>query len=1039
MAPLKSDQFADFFEAVHGHAPFAWQKRFAKEVFEKDFHDVIRVPTACGKTSVLDVAVFYLALQADREPKDRTAARRLCFVVDRRLVVDEVTDHALKIRAAVHAAASGGKTEPALKAVAERLASLAAEADDPLRVVRLRGGVYRDDGWAADPLTPSIIVSTVDQIGSRLLFRGYGISRRSRPLQAGLLAFDTRIILDEAHLSNVFADTLSAIRRFQDWAKESPVPQSRFVGLTRMSATTSEEGRSFELTTEAEREDEKLKPRLEASKPAELIVADVEAITKQMRQTQPRKAHEQEQKNREALIEKIVIQAKTLAGLEDANLDDNRPRVIGVVVNRVATARAVFEKLKDRKDGEPERDAILLTGRIRPHDRDRLLNDWLWLMKAGRNAEPIRTLFVVATQTVEVGANLDFDALVTEAAPLDALRQRFGRLDRLGKRHERGASSPACIVIRSDQKGKNADDPIYGPAIAKTWEWLTNNDVATSTGKGKAKKLSVDFGVNAFDKKVPTDTDDIQPMLAPQREIPLLFPAHLDAWVQTDPAPEPDPDVAPFLHGRADTPADVQVIWRADLTGENRNDWADIVAVMPPRSREALPVPIYEVQGWLKNAARGDIADFEGAVTADATQQNDGHWRRALHWQGAGQRNTRVISPDKILPGDTIVVPASYGGADAFGWNPQSENQVEDVAEACLAEVIASYPATAFRRPKLRLRLHPALLPHMKDRPRQRLQLLIDAAINAARSEGEETWPPVRKLLTGMKDSLSSSHRAAVQAFLDGQRGPDIQLYANETGLILSGTYAVSLDKARHLSEAEKEYDEPEDDEASFSPGGLAVPLGDHGPSVGSMAHKFGEACGLCEELVSLLNRAGCWHDEGKRDPRFQAWLHGSELKALAAIAKGELLAKSGHDQSGRQSGSIYGYPRGARHEFVSVRLFESAGLADDDLGDLARFLIGTHHGRGRPFPPVMDDPDPVDVTMPRNGKSITVSSDHGLYRLDGGWIDLFWRMVRRHGWWGIAYLEALLITADRTVSAQEQSQVAEADESEPQPAEVQA
>ncbi len=1049
MAELKPDQFADFFEAVHGHAPFDWQNRFAQEVFSDDFHDVIRVPTACGKTSVLDVALFYLALQAGREPEKRTAPRRLCFVVDRRLVVDEVTDHALKIRKAVLSATNGEKAEPALKDVADRLASLAAEADDPLRVVRLRGGVYRDDGWAADPLTPSILVSTVDQIGSRLLFRGYGVGRRSRPLQAGLLAFDTRIILDEAHLSNVFAETLSAVRRFQEWAKESPLPPARVVGLTRMSATTSDKGRSFEITDD-ERKDERLKPRLEASKPAELISVDVENITKQMRQTQPRKAREQERKNRAALIEEIVSQARKLAGLENTSQDDNRTRVVGVVVNRVATARAVFEKLKDTKKDEQERDAILLTGRIRPYDRDRLLQEWLPQIKAGRDKEPDKPLFVVATQTVEVGANLDFDALVAEAAPLDALRQRFGRLDRLGKRHERKAS-PACILIRSDQKGKNADDPIYGPAIAKTWEWLTSEDVATSTGKGKAKQTSVGFGINALDAKLPTDADDIRPMLAPQSETPLLFPAHLDAWVQTDPAPELDPDVAPFLHGRADMPADVQVVWRADLVEDNPNDWADIVAAMPPRSREALPVPIYEVRAWLKNAARGDIADVEGAGTAEALTRNDGRPRHALLWKGVKERkakdqnrktqkqHTRPVQPDDIKPGDTIVVPAAYGGADEFGWNPQSKDQVPDVAEACLAEVIASYPKSAFRRPKLRLRLHPNLMPDTEGQPKEPLQILLDAAVNATRSEGEDNWPSVRKLLTAMKDSLSSSHGTAVQAFLNKKRVPEIQLYANDTGLVLTGTCAVSLDNAARLGEAETEYNEPEDDETSFSPGGRQVSLGEHGPSVGRAARKFGEACGLSEEFVAVLERSGCWHDEGKRDPRFQAWLHGSELRALAATAKDKVLAKSGRDPSQWQSGATFGYPRGARHEFVSVRLFESAGLADGERGDLARFLIGTHHGRGRPFPPVMYDPDPVDVTMPFNGKSATVSSDHGLYRLDGGWVDLFWKMVRRHGWWGIAYLEALLITADRTVSARKQPQTSDDDASEPQPAEAQA
>lgn len=869
MPLLKRSQFAEFFKAVHGHAPFEWQKRFAEEVFEKGFHDVVRVPTACGKTSVLDVAVFHLALQADREPKSRTAARRLCFVVDRRLVVDEVTDHAMRIRGAVRAAASGKRTEPVLIAVAERLASLAAEADDPLRVVRLRGGVYRDDGWAAEPLTPSIFVSTVDQIGSRLLFRGYGISRRSRPLQAGLLAFDTRIILDEAHLSNVFAGTFSAMRQFQIWAEESPLPPSRFMGLTRVSATTSGDGRSFEMT-EAEREDERLKPRLEASKPAELIPVHVESITKQMREKQPKKAREQDQKNREKLTDAIVTKAKALTGLENGNLDAGRPRVIGVVVNRVATARAVFAKLNDRKAGELERDAILLTGRIRPYDRDRLLEEWLPKIKVKRNQEPEQPLFVVATQTVEVGANLDFDALVTEAAPLDALRQRFGRLDRLGRRHEREAPTPACILIRSDQAKKSDGDPVYGQPIAETWKWLTSTDVATTTGKGETKRTTVDFGINALDTKLPKKADGIQPMLAPQREAPLLFPAHLDAWVQTDPMPEPDPDVAPFLHGRSDTPADVQVIWRADLTEKNRNNWEDIVAVMPPRTREALPVPVHEVRAWLSDAARGDIADVEGSGEESVRARKDAPSRRALRWQGAGKKETCIINPDSIRPGDTIVVPAAYGGADAFGWNPQSSGKIEDVAEACLAEVIASYPANAFRRPKLCLRLHPNLLPNAEDPPRERLQMRLNAAIEAARSEDEDTWAVVKNLLLEMKDSFSSAHRAAVQAFLDREREPDIQFYAIETGLILSGTYKVSLDGAGRLSEAEKEYDEPEDDEASFSPDGRAVLLSEHGPSVGQAARKFTEECGLSEEFVKVLERSGSWHDEGKRDPAFR-------------------------------------------------------------------------------------------------------------------------------------------------------------------------
>ncbi len=52
--------------------------------------------------------------------------------------------------------------------------------------------------------------------------------------------------------------------------------------------------------------------------------------------------------------------------------------VVGVVLNTVASARAVYEELKSK--GE----AILLTGRIRPFDRDVLLKKYLDRMKAER-------------------------------------------------------------------------------------------------------------------------------------------------------------------------------------------------------------------------------------------------------------------------------------------------------------------------------------------------------------------------------------------------------------------------------------------------------------------------------------------------------------------------------------------------------------------------------------------------------------------------------------------------------------------------------
>ncbi len=87
-------EFAQFYEAVHGRPPFPWQERLAALALAGDWPATIAVPTGCGKTSVIDVAVFVLAAQAGIPAMQRTARLRTFFVVDRRLVVDDVSRHA---------------------------------------------------------------------------------------------------------------------------------------------------------------------------------------------------------------------------------------------------------------------------------------------------------------------------------------------------------------------------------------------------------------------------------------------------------------------------------------------------------------------------------------------------------------------------------------------------------------------------------------------------------------------------------------------------------------------------------------------------------------------------------------------------------------------------------------------------------------------------------------------------------------------------------------------------------------------------------
>jgi len=375
---MTAGDFGEFYKALHGRPPFPWQERLAGAVLGEGWEQrVLELPTASGKTSVLDIAVFHLA--AEGEKADRKAALRILLVVDRRLVVDGAAEHAERIADRIRNASGGILWE-----VRERLERFGGTS--ALEVVKLRGGMYRDNAFADRPNQPLICVSTVDQIGSRLLFRGYQVSDRQQSVHAGLAGRDSLLFVDEAHLSQPFVELVAELEKWNGGNVSRPLR------MVTMSATAGAEGAGFGLDAQ-DFACTPLKQRLAARKLAEL--------------------------RSPAKFEEGVVSAAAELGKSAS--------VVGIVVNTVSAAREVFRRLELKAEG---RDRVLLTGRVRPFDRDRNLGKYLPAMMAGRESD--LPLYVVATQTVEVGADLDFDALVTEAAPLDALRQRFGRLDRLG-------------------------------------------------------------------------------------------------------------------------------------------------------------------------------------------------------------------------------------------------------------------------------------------------------------------------------------------------------------------------------------------------------------------------------------------------------------------------------------------------------------------------------------------------------------------------------------------------------------------------------
>lgn len=838
--------FVEFVRAVHGHDPFPWQVRAAEALCAGEIPEAISVPTGTGKTSILDAAIFAMS-------KGRLA-RRVAYTVDRRLVVDGVSEHAQRVVAAL-----ARRDHEAVKAVADGLGGT-------LRVVRLRGGVPLDDEWALHPEDPCILVTTVDQAGSRLLFRGYGVSPRQAPIHAALLGYDVLHVLDEAHLSQAYLQTLKACRRLG--AK---------IDVIAMTATPAADAARVLALDEEDRSHPVLARRLRASKRARLVTTTAAKLGS-------------------ALVKEALDRRKAGAA------------VVGVVVNTVGRAREVFEALRSVAE------AILLTGRVRPYERDELVEALLPAIRAGRDRSAARPLFVVATQTIEVGADLDFDALVSECASVSALRQRFGRLDRLGVA---GVSEAAVVyAARSDK--------VYGDAYESAWKWM--QEVSSDS--------VLDFGLEAF-ACYPS------PPVETSLPIPPLANAHVQLLACTGIA-APQIDIAPWLHGIERASAEVSLVWRADLDVEASKDWARVVALLPPMAGEALNLPIQAARRWLQGEEGGDVADI---ALPQADDRSRAAGRPLLRWDG---EQGVLIDVRDIRSGDTLVVPASYGGCDQMGWNPAFQGAVRDFGELV---------REASGRPRRR-RIHPALDPDPS---------LLERAQDYARFL--QFQPEDLEIeLEAFELQVSDAERELLECF--GETGPiALDPYPSGLGVV-----------ARRIG--------PEFGQVLET--GVPVLLSEHSEGVASWARDLAAQLGADSQL---FEDAGRLHDHGKRVEAFQAMLHGSMVYS-------EHLAKSGLTGSAAIAAwKSSGLPRGFRHEAASVSL---SGVDRPIL----RHLVGVHHGYGRPWYPVCEDP-----SMPGSE----------LAHLGGQWLAQFARLQAGEGPWVLAWLEMVLRVADARRSIEEQ------------------
>ncbi len=595
------------FALLTGNEPFPWQRALYERFLVGDFPRACDLPTGLGKTSV--IALWLLALA--NNPR---LPRRLVYVVNRRTVVDQSTAEAERLRKQL----SSSEAQH-LRGALDEMSSLPSES--PLAISTLRGEFADNAQWRRDPSRPAVIVGTVDMIGSRLLFNGYGCGFRSKPLHAGFLGQDSLLVHDEAHLEPAFQSLLMSIANEQQHSRE-PRP----LKVLALSAT-GRETPDFTLT-DADLRNATVQQRLHARKGLELhLVGD-----------------------RKELPERIAAKTAELEG-----------KVI-VFLSSVEHAEKCAQALRKTK-----KDAVAtLTGTMRGAERDELVTNAVFarfLPRPGDVKVKEGTVFLVATSAGEVGIDLSADHLVSDLPPFDALAQRLGRVNRYGEGDARVHVFVEKLKEPPQTRAAGDDDAEDDEKAGKRKDELEHARYFTRELLGELPERA-DGLRDASPAALRALAHEARlKASSPQPDIHHVDALHFDRWSYTTiTAPLPGrPAVAEWLHGVAEwEPPRTTVAWRSEvawLTQEllGRATLDDFLSDYPLRSRETLSDVTSRVLKHLeKLAARDENAEANVWLVRHDAEAHMVKLRRLLD-DYDNKRNP-------TLDDATIVLPPSVGG-----------------------------------------------------------------------------------------------------------------------------------------------------------------------------------------------------------------------------------------------------------------------------------------------------------------------------------------------------------------------------------------
>lgn len=623
--------------------PYPWQVRLYERFLAGRLPDRLDIPTGLGKSSVM---ALWLIARARGAP----VPRRLVYVVDRRAIVDQATDLATRI-----ALALGSES-----AIAARIrAGLGLGPGETVAVSTLRGRFADNRLWLEDPTRPAIVVGTVDMIGSRLLFQGYGVGRRARSVHAGLIAHDTLVVLDEAHLSPAFARLLAAATDLGPVDDAALPPRLTVMAL---SATAASTGRAPFALDAADRTDDRVRRRLAAPKPITILADD----------------------GLGALDAALASRAWDAADEGRAAL-----RVV-VYCDRRDTARKVHAALEKRiaalKKAGGAADLVLMTGERRVKEREALA-DHPAMRRFRDGTRPdgaVGPAFLVATSAGEVGVDLDADAMVSDLVAYERTVQRLGRVNRRGE-----AASAPVVVVAPPGEAKGPDDVETRRRRLAALLALPPLPDGTLDGSIEGLRLLAERA-----EADPAVAAVLAAATTPDPLAPPLTTALLEAWSLTglkQHTGRPDA-IDPWLRGWVDDEPQMRVAWRrylpwpaetADADAALLDRATDFFEAAPIHPSETLEAPVHRVVQTLQKRLAGGFHRPRTAGDADAAPTGRGLRPGVLFVLADdgeavdGRRAdelARVLATPRELEklkrawvGRTLVLDAALGGLDGAG------------------------------------------------------------------------------------------------------------------------------------------------------------------------------------------------------------------------------------------------------------------------------------------------------------------------------------------------------------------------------------